>query len=298
MGIRFYIGGSAATVGGERIDFSGYRCFTAAHSPKKIGRIQVDANEVIAMLDSGAFTDVVGNKRINPDQSLVRQLAWEQTFSEMCGTSWKAELIVSYDRLIDEKLIDGVRVKQRWSVQEADAAVAETIEAARYLASRRRELSPRGLVLACQGVDAGQYEECVNEVLKVATPCDAIGFGGWCILGRFKSWIPTFWESCWRTFPKIARTCAHVHIFGVLYEQALAPALWLADEFGIFLSVDSAAPLLACSWGNPKKAGVRASGAQANVDWWVERLRTLRQSPFYKMPSRLQYQQCLFQEAV
>lgn len=295
--IRLYVGGSAAKVRGQRIILTGYRCFTAAHSPVKIGAIKDDPNEIVALLDSGAFTDPPA-KRLTPDRALDRQIEWERRFSEMTGTSWKAEMLASYDLLIDEKWGPHGRRKERWTVIEGERAVTETIAAARYLASRRRDLWPRGLVLACQGVEASQYDECVTEVLRVATPDDCIGFGGWCILGRWRTWIPVFLETCWRTFSKIARAgVCHVHIFGMMYEPALAPALWLADEFGLCLSVDSSKPVLACTWSDPKKAGVRAEGADANVRWWIDRMSKLRESEHYRKPARFKEQQALFARA-
>lgn len=296
-GVRLYIGGTAAKVRGQRVDMTGYRCFTAAHSPVKIGQVNDDPNEIIALLDSGAFTDPPA-KRLDPDQALDRQIAWEERFSEMTEKTWKAELFASYDLLIDEKWGPHGRRKERWTVAEGERAVAETVAAARYLASRRRDLLPRGLVLACQGVEAAQYAECVDEILRFATPDDALGFGGWCILGRFRTWIPVFLETCWRTFPKIAQAgVAHVHVFGVMYEPALAPALWLADKFGLQLSVDSSAPVLACTWSNSKKAGVRAESVKANVEWWINRLNRLRESELYRKPARLKEQAMLFARA-
>src|SRR5262249_55630002 len=159
-----------------------------------------------------------------------------------------------------------------------------TISAAQYLAARRRGLWPRDIILACQGVDAIQYEECVIEVLKVATPEDWVGLGGWCILGRQTRWMPTFWETLWRCLPRIAKAgVSRVHIFGVLYEPALAGLLWLADEFGLRLSTDSSAPILNCTWKNKKKAGVRVECGywRCNVEWWTRHLANLRQSRHY-----------------
>ena len=96
--IRLYVGGLAAKVRGVPVDQGGYRCYSAAWSPRKIGKVAIDPNEVIALLDSGAFTDVKDDARLDPEQSLKRQLQWERDFSEMCGASWRAEMLVSYDR--------------------------------------------------------------------------------------------------------------------------------------------------------------------------------------------------------
>src|SRR5262245_29904533 len=90
-GIRLYVGGTTAKVKGQRVDLTGYKCFSAAHSPVKIGQVADDPNEIIALLDSGAFTDPPA-KRLTPGQALDRQIAWEERFSEMTGKTWKAEL--------------------------------------------------------------------------------------------------------------------------------------------------------------------------------------------------------------
>jgi hypothetical protein len=160
------------------------------------------------------------------------------------------------------------------------------VEAARYLAARRAALAPRALVLACQGVDAAQYRECVAEVLKVATPADWLGLGGWCVLGRWRRrWLPAFWETLHACLPLAARAgLRHVHLLGVLWPPALGGLLWLADRHGLAVSTDSSAPLLAPTWPDPKKAGVRAATYRGNVAWWRRRLAALRESPHYQAP--------------
>jgi hypothetical protein len=281
--VKLFVGSHASRVQGEAQDLTGARCFSAAHRPQVC---KMDTNEIDGLLDSGAFTDPP-EERLTPEQSLERQLAWEKRASEKWGGEWKASALVSYDRLIDETWVDGQKFKRRWTVQMAESAVRETIEAAHYLAARQRELYPRDLVLACQGVDDAQYAECVAEVLKVATVDDWIGLGGWCILGRFKRWMPTFLRTITRCIPLIAAAgVIRVHIFGVLYEPALAPLLWLCDEHGLRLSTDSSAPILNCTWKNKEKAGVRVACGKwrCNVSWWVNHLANLRQSQFYREP--------------
>jgi hypothetical protein len=135
-----------------------------------------------------------------------------------------------------------------------------------------------------------QYAECVAEVLKCATPADWIGLGGWCIIGRWKSWMPEFWATCWRCLPAIAAAgIGNVHIFGVLYQPALGGLLWLCDQHRVSLSTDSAAPVLAATWkgdGRAKKAGVRAASGtwRDNVAWWQDALGSLRSSQYYRRP--------------
>jgi hypothetical protein len=282
--IRLYIGGLAAKVRGIPVDQAGYRCYTAAWSPRKIGKVEIDPNEVIALLDSGAFTDIRDDARLTPEQSLERQLRWERDFSEMCGSTWRAEMLASYDRLIDEKLVNGERKKIRWSVREGESAVVETIEAARYLASRQRDLWPRSLVLAAQGVDEVQYAECVAEILRFADPDDTIGLGGWCILGRRQRLLPVFKRTVETVAPMIARAgLSTVHIFGVLWEPALAYLLAVADEHQLGVSTDSSKPVISVTWSDPRKAGVRSEEltADANVAWWINHLARLRETAGY-----------------
>lgn len=289
--IDLYVGGHAGTLPArdglrERQNLAGRRMFTAAHRPNLISV----TGDIIGLIDSGAFTDPP-EKRLTPEQALTRQLTWETKAAEMWGVDFRAYGLVSYDLLIDETWSNGERKKQRWSISRADWAVKETIEAARYLASQREQLKPRRLVLSCQGVDAIQYQECLQEILKATTPDDIIGFGGWCILGRLTRYLPEFWRTIRATFPLIqAAGIKDVHIFGVLYQPALGGMLWLADRYGLNVSTDSTAPILACTYKNKKKAGVKvASGYwRDNVTWWQNTLASLRQSQYYKEPPDLE----------
>jgi len=193
--------------------------------------------------------------------------------------------VVSYDRLIDETWTGGRRQKRRWSLRDAEFAVRETVEAAAFLATRREQVAPRALVLACQGVDAAQYRECAAEVLRHARPGDWLGLGGWCLLGRARSHLPAFWRTCRAVLPLAADAgLARAHLFGVLWLPALGGLLWLADRTGLVVSCDSAAPVLACTRGDPKKAGCRAPTWRENVAWWRGALAGLRGGPHYSEP--------------
>jgi hypothetical protein len=291
MGIDLFVGGHAGTLPGrngerEREDLAGKRMFTAAHRPNKL----LYLDHVQGIIDSGAFTDSL-DSRLTPEQSLERQLAWEDKASQLWEHNWLAYGLVSYDVLIDETWSSGERKKQRWSINQAEWAVRETIESARYLAGKREELKPRRLILSCQGVDSIQYRECMTEILKVSIPDDIIGFGGWCILGRMTRYLPEFWRTLRATFPLIQEAgIKDIHIFGVLYQPALGGMLWLADRYGLRISTDSTAPVLACTYKNKKKAGVRVESGywRDNTDWWVQTLANLRQSPYYKEPPTLE----------
>jgi hypothetical protein len=292
MGVDLYVGGHASRVQGEAQDLGGKRMFTAAHAPQTCAFTDTIEGD----LDSGAYTDVMDNKRLTYEAALDRQLMFERKATEKWGVLFQARRLVSYDRLIDEKWVAGERRKERWTIKDGDKAVEETIAAATYLASRRADLSPRGLILSCQGVDAFQYQECMVEVLKLATPDDCIGLGGWCILGMRRSWMPTFWQTLRLILPMIAQTdVRRIHIFGVLYQPALGGLLWLADQYKMddgspqfTVSTDSTAPILACTWKNWKKAGARERYWRDNVAWWQNTLGNLRASEHYEEPPQLE----------
>lgn len=281
--IRLFVGGDGTWMCGERITLGGDRCFSPVNRPRS--RI---VDPVAGLLDSGAFSDDI-HRRLMFDQALDRQLLWELRASNYWGRPWQAERIVSYDVLIDETWVAGERHKRRWSVQQADWAIRTTIEAADYLSGQRDRLMPRRLVLACQGVDAIQYEECVIEVLKGANPGDWIGLGGWCILGRFTSYMPAFWATLYRILPRIAAAgLSHVHIFGVLYPPALGGLLWLADRHGLTVSTDSSSPLVVPTRKDVKKSGARVPGSPlGNVEYWKAFLSELRTSPHYRRPPNI-----------
>jgi hypothetical protein len=282
-GVTLYVGADAQNVQRRRFNLTGLRCFSGAYGP--MSRFTPDeAAGVVALLDSGAFSDPPG-RRLTPEGAMGRQLRWETNAERWWGYPWRAEALVSYDLLVDEHWCDGRRKKHRWTVAEADRAVRVTVDAAAYLASQRGRLAPRRLVLAAQGVDACQYQDCAAGVLAHATPGDTLGLGGWCILGRWRSWLPTFWAAMRRTLPRAAAAgLTSVHLFGVLYRPALGPLLWLCDRHGLALSTDSKSPALDVTWKDAKKAGARAPTWEANVAWWRDALAGLRDTGYYREP--------------
>lgn len=278
--VRLFVGGHCAKVQGEYQDLAGDRMFTAAHRPERVRH----AGALAGLLDSGAFTDPP-HRRLTPEQALDRQLRWEGIASDKWGEPFQATGLVSYDLLIDETWIAGERHKRRWSVVDAERAVQITVEAAAYLASQRKHLAPRTLILSAQGVDALQYAECAAGVLQHAQSRDWFGFGGWCILGRFTRMLPIFWQTLRLVIPmvKIAGL-SHVHIFGVLWQPALGGLVWLADHYGLTVSTDSTAPILATTRKDQKKAGARFPYWRDNVAYWIQSLADLRSSPYYREP--------------
>jgi hypothetical protein len=248
-------------------------------------RYRLDPMRVRVLRESGAFSDPPA-RRLDPERALARQLSWEARAGETWRAPCRARALVTYDRLVDEKWLGARRVKERWTVAEADAAVREAVEAARYLAAQRERLAPRRLVLARQGFDAAQYAECVSEVLAVARPDDWIGLGGWCVLGRWqRRWTPVFWATLRAVIPRIAKAgTRHVHVFGVLWLPALGGLVWLADRHGLSVSADSSAPLLAATRPDGRKAGLRAVGWRENVAWWRRAVADLRTTAHYRRP--------------
>jgi hypothetical protein len=281
--VLLYVGADAQNVQRRRLNLTGRRCFSGAYGPKSRFTAE-EAAQVTGILDSGAFSDAPED-RLCPAGALERQLLWEKNAERWWRFPWIAEALVSYDLLIDEKWAGGERKKERWSIGEADRAVRVTVGAAGYLVSRRRELAPRKLLLACQGVDAQQYEECARGVLAHATPEDWFGLGGWCILGWFRSWIPTFWATARRVLPLVAeRGLKRCHIFGVMYLPVLGPLLWLCDQHGLECSTDSSGPVLQTTWADRVKAGAYCDTWEANVAKHVSLLAGLRQSEHYREP--------------
>jgi hypothetical protein len=163
--------------------------------------------------------------------------------------------------MIDETYENGARHKKRWPADQGFSAVDASIRAAEYLASHRVSLAPRTLLFGCQGVTPEQYIQCAKGILNVAQPTDWFGFGARCILGRQPSLLPEHYLTALEIVPLLAaKRLQHVHIFGVLYDRAIAPFAWLCHQFNIELSTDSAAPALAVTRPDPKRAGVRAPG--------------------------------------
>ena len=244
--------------------------------------------------DSGAFSDGPTCRLSLPD-ALKRQVAhaakWEYTHM--------IEAVASYDLLIDEKWLDGVRHKVRWSESEAQEAVSITIGAARYLGQYRHILPYEpALVLSAQGVTPKQYLDCTRRILWHGDwDRDILGLGGWCISGKMpKQFMPVFYDTVRQVVP-LAGTSGvkRIHIWGVLYAPALGALLWLCDQHGIGLSTDSAGPTVRpcfgqwgyMGWRKPYRRqpveirGLeRARHVQATREW----LAGLRQTEYYREP--------------
>lgn len=195
------------------------------------------------LLDSGAFQDVKG-ERLTYEMALDRQLSFEKVVGR------EAHAIVSYDHLVDEQMVDGKQIKERVSKEIGEGYVAETLEAAEYLASRRDELGDRKLVLSCQGSDEEQYLDCLNEMLKIAEPGDIIGLGGYCILSKSKRYEAQYYEVLREGFPRIRDAgIDRVHVFGMGVFRALVQTDIFGRMNGIECSYDTSAAELNAVFG-------------------------------------------------
>lgn len=242
--------------------------------------------------DSGAFSDGPGS-RLDFQAALDRQLA----HAEKHGYGNRVTHRASYDLLIDEKWINGVRSKRRWSVVEAEEAVETTVRAAAFTA---KHVTDKRRVLSAQGVSPDQYLDCTRRVLPYLNEDDALGLGGWCIVGIYRSLMDVFVRTINLVIPAAAEAGVnHVHIWGVIYADALGRLLHLCDEYGIELSTDSVGPSVRPVWNkwgyadwidrtyqrpDTSRLGLdRARHVAATRTW----LNDLRQTRYYRTPGDL-----------
>lgn len=189
------------------------------------------------LLDSGAFQDVKTVHRLSFQAALNRQLKFEEE------QGFNSELLVSYDRLVDEKYDKQLgQIKQRVSYRTAEKYVEETIDAAKFLVDQRSDLKPRRLVLSNQGVSVYQYLKCVKEILKFSNKTDIIGFGGFCIVGLKPYLKRQYYDVLQKSLPLIKKKgVTRVHIFGIGTFDVLVRTHFLCRSYGIEPSYDTSA---------------------------------------------------------
>lgn len=253
------------------------------------------------LVDSGAFSDGP-ELRITARESLERQLKHAAKY----GYFDQVEAIATYDLLIDEKWQNGKRHKTRWSISEAELAVQETVNSARFL-SDHCYLVPDWwkFVLSAQGVDADQYLDCTRQIAPLFRDGDILGLGGWCIIGKMPGvMMPVFRETIIKVVPFAAQFTKRIHIWGVLYSPAIGELLWMCDQYGLELSTDSSGPQVRPCRGDWGYAGwrdanytqppvetrglERARHVAAVRDW----LSKFRESKFYREPQMKVRQSC------
>jgi len=194
--------------------------------------------------DSGAFSDGGAGVRLTCEEALRRQESHAQRY----GYADQIAARASYDLLIEEKWSEDEatgglcrRGRRRWTEAAAEAAVEETVQAARFLAAHRNGIP---CVLSAQGVSPRHYLRCVQQIIPLMQDGDWLGFGGWCVVGKFPAqMLPIFRETMALVIPFLGREgIRRAHLWGVIYAPALADLLWLCSQYQITLSTDSIGP--------------------------------------------------------
>lgn len=246
-GVRLYCGVSETRWNHHPVACGDYACVSpvqgASIRTKRSNRVAIPDGTLV-LQDSGAFQDSWDN-RLTFEQAKERQIE----HAEKYNYADKIQYQVSYDLLIDEVWQNGERSKKRWSAQDAEKAIVETVAAAKYLSNNRGAYP---LVLSAQGVDARQYSDCVEQILPLMDLSqDVLGLGGWCIIGKMpKIMMPVFRETIRQVIPFAAKSgVKRVHIFGVIFPHALGELLWMCNQHEIELSTDSASPSTHPIWG-------------------------------------------------
>lgn len=240
--MNFYCGVASVSWNGYTPQPGPYACVSPVSKAGENGIKLPKSTAVIQ--DSGAFSDS-WDRRISFQAAYERQ----KTHAEKHNYSDQVEAVASYDLLIDEIWTEGVRIKKRWSEDDAWAAVRETVHAAKWLS----ENSSDPAVLSAQGVSPKQYEICTLQILEHLNPEKHIfGLGGWCICGLMpKIMMPPFAQTLVRIFPHLAEAkIKRVHIWGVVAPEFTGRLLWIADQYNIEVSTDSCGPQLSPTRGD------------------------------------------------
>lgn len=200
-----------------------------------------------AVDDSGAFQERDMAGRLTPEAALRRQLDHE-TRIRLYHPSFRFSALVTYDMLVgvDEAYELGPdgkhhRTKRRGTVETARAAVDETKRSAALYYKRRRDIAG-AIAYSAQGAEPDQYLDCVETLLGYVRPgVDWLALGGFCIIGKKPSLLPTFAETVRRAVPLAAKAgCTRVHLLGVCWPPALRILAEAAAACGIDVSTDSA----------------------------------------------------------
>lgn len=238
--IRFYCGIGEMIWNHHPVNPGSYACVSPVYGrtedKKRMNTVAVP-DGVAVIQDSGAFSDGP-TQRLDFSAALARQLAHAERYTYADKVTYRA----SYDVLIDEKWIGGVRYKARWTEGDAEDAVRLTVDAARYLTTHRQ--AGIHAILSAQGVSAKQYLACAQQIVPLLEPGDIFGLGGFCITGKMpKQMVPVFLEIIDLVIPFLGREqVKQVHIWGVCFAEALGELLRLCDVHGIALSTDSMGP--------------------------------------------------------
>lgn len=203
-----------------------------------------------AVCDSQAFQTwenrVIGKRRtkrerMTPWEAIEAQLAFERRLqADGCGPDFRFEAVVTYDKLVDEAVVNGEQVKRRACEVDAEGMVEETIRSA-YVYKHREDEFAGAIAYAAQGATRRQYMECVRALLPLMRPGrDWLALGGFCIIGMHPTLKPLFVAICREVAPLLKRHGIHrVHVLGVCVCDALREACAIFAEHGIAFSTDS-----------------------------------------------------------
>jgi len=249
--------------------------------------------ETLVIQDSGAFCDGIDN-RVSFDEALNRQMNHAKKYEYEENVTH----IASYDLLIDEKWDSGgKRRKERWTEEDAEYAVNETISAAKFLSDNR---NGKNIILSAQGVSTDQYMKCVEEIAPLMRKNDIFGLGGWCVLGIKKNTLrESFREIIVNVIPFLSKYDVKlVHIWGVVYPFPLGELLAVCDVFDIKLSTDSSGPQkrpIFGTWGygdwidrdyEVPDVAIRGDDRRRHVIEVRKWLSGFRQTKYYRLPHR------------
>ena len=204
----------------------------------------------LAVCDSQAFqtweTRRIGKartkrERMTPWEAIEAQLAFEKRLQgDGCGPDFRFEAVVTYDKLVDEAVVDGEQVKRRACETDAEGMVEETLRSA-YVYKHREDEFAGAIAYAAQGATLRQYMDCVRALLPLMRPGrDWLALGGFCIIGMHPTLKPLFVAVCREVAPLLKRHGIHrVHVLGVCVCDALREACAIFAEHGIHFSTDS-----------------------------------------------------------
>lgn len=194
-------------------------------------------------MDSGAFQDTDKDKRITVEEALERQLKLESKVGMI------SERIVAYDHI---------------------GNVEDTIEANKYLVSKREELKPRQLVLMIQGATTKEYIECLVETLKIASPEDCIGLGGVAMSGRVNEIKFKLLDAIKIGLPIICNSkVKDVHIFGVGTFNVLKEVAYIKEVLEI-VGVNTDQLNISCDTSSFEIMSTMGSVIDEDQEKWVK----------------------------
>lgn len=193
--------------------------------------------------DSGAFQDIDNGVRLKPEDAIKRQLFQVSRIRFVSGNKeFRPSATCIYDQMagVDEKIVNGRKVKCRGTEESARIAVRETIKAATAYHNARCVINTP-IMFACQGINTEQYIDCAKSMSSMFSPDDIFAFGGFCIIGRQKKLIPLFIETYVKTLNYLREytSIREVHILGVTVPDLMPFVSDEATKRGMISGVDS-----------------------------------------------------------